>query len=289
MPEFTRWAGGQVGYLDTSDGRLAYRYWDEAGSAARTLLGIHGIGGNNDNYIALGEALKPDVAVYAIDLAGSGESGTPGDVASRDAHLRNLDTLAALIRARHPGARHYLAGFSLGVAYASVWLARNGNTCDGLILFAPPFRNIFKLPPHIEVAFRVLSRLAPSRRIRVARRSGDKVDARYRFEMDNDKFIRERTLRMLKVSADVVPAGERALSRVTIPTLIIHGDADTVAFPEGARLTYQRLGAADKTLHWIPGAKHDLYDVMSGIRSDEVKDEQRVLVIQKVREWLEEH
>ncbi|HLF28794.1 MAG TPA: alpha/beta fold hydrolase [Anaerolineae bacterium] len=289
MTEYSWWVGGQIGYLDTGDGRVAYRYWDEARQAPRTLLGIHGLGGNSENYIALGEALQPEVAVYAIDLAGNGESGTPGDVAGHTVHWRNLDALSAFIRAQHPQARRYLAGYSLGAAYAPAWVARNGRAVSGLILFAPPYRNVFKLPPHVAIAFQVLTRLMPRRYIRVVARSNQRIEPRYLFEMSSDKFIRARTLRALKASADIVPIGERALPHVTLPTLIVHGDADAVAKPDGARLAYARLGAADKTLAWIPGAQHDLYDVLSGVKNNAVSDEQRAQVIGVVREWLERH
>jgi len=289
MPEYSWWVGGQVEYLDTRDGRVAYRCWEESRLASKTLLGIHGLGGNNDNYIALGEALKPDVAVYAIDLAGNGESGTPGDVIDADVHFRNLDALSALIRARHPRARHYVAGYSLGAAYAPVWIARDGVEYDGLILFAPPYRSVFKLPLHVAIAFRVLSRVTPGRRISVRSRSQADVDPRYRFETSSEKFIPRRTLRSLRVAAEVVPQGERALPQVKLPTLIVHGDADPVALPEGARLAYERLGADDKSLRWIAGAEHDLYNVLGGVRSDDVSDAQRAQVIDSVRVWLKTH
>ena len=289
MPDYTWWSGGQVTYLDTPDGRLAYRYWEEARDATRTLIGIHGLGGNNDNYIALGEALKPGVAVYAIDLAGNGESGTSGDVADREAHLRNLDALSALIRARHPSARHYVAGYSLGAAYASVWIARHACTHSGMILLASPFRSVIRPPKHLEIVFRALAAIAPQRRIPVKFRSESGVDPRYVFETSGDKFIRTRTLRSLKVALDTLPAGERALPQITIPTLIVHGDADRVAPPEGARLAYDRLGAIDKTLRWIPNAQHDLHDVLSGIKRSDVSDAQRAPVIETVREWLDNH
>jgi len=291
MPEYTWWSGGQVEYLDTRDGRVAYRFWPESRSAKKTLLGIHGLGGNNDNYVALGEALKPEVAVYAIDLAGNGESGTRGDVESCEVHMRNLDTLADLIQARHASsdAAHFVAGYSLGAAYALAWVARNGQAVRGMILFAPPFRTVFHIPRVLDLAFRALSSLMPRYRVPTGIRAEDGLDPRYEFEMESDKFIRARTLRSLKISADMVPLGKRALPGITIPTLIVHGDADSVAFPESAALAYERSGAADKTLVWIPGAKHDLHDVLSGVRCSEVSDDQRAPVIAAVREWLDRH
>jgi len=289
MPEYTWWTGGRVEYLDTSDGRVAYRYWEESRRAPKTLLGIHGLGGNNDNFIALGEAFKPGVAVYAIDLTGNGDSGAPGDVAGRDVHLRNLDALSTLIRARHPDAKHYVAGYSLGAAYAPVWVVRNGRAFSGMILFAPPYRSPLRLPAHWRILFGALATIMPRRPVAIGNRSAGIVDARYRFTMSGERFVQKRTLRSLQVSADVVIAGERALRDVQVPTLIVHGGADAVARPEGARVAYHRLGAGDKTLHWVAGAQHDLYDVLSGIKRSDVSDEQRALVIRAVREWLEAH
>ncbi len=289
MPEYTWWTGGEVAHLDTTDGRVAYRFWDEARRATKTLIGIHGFGGNSDNYIALGEALKPDVAVYAIDLAGNGQSGTPGDVRDRAVHLGNLDALFALIRSRHPDARHFVAGYSLGAAYAPLWVTYNGHDFGGMILFAAPFSNVLSPPPRLRPVFNALATVAPTFRLRMEVRDEDAVDPRYVFAARSEGYIRKRTLRSLRVASDVVIEGRRALEHVMIPTLIVHGDADTVARPGGARIAHYRLGSTDKTLHWIPGAKHDLFDVLSGIKSDAVSDEQRALVIHRVRDWLAAH
>ena len=268
---------------------MAYRYWDEARQAAKTLIGIHGFGGNRDNYIALGEALKSDTAVYAIDLHGNGQSGQPGDTPDRALHFRDLEALLTLVRSRHPGARHYLAGYSLGAAYAALWTARRPNVFSGLILFAAPFSNVLTPPPKMRAVFSVWARLMPTFRLGLRVPTEDGIDPRYVFAAQQSDFISKRTLRSLKVSMDVVPDSRKALPHVTLPTLILHGDADPVAQPAGARLAYDGLGAEDKTLHWIPGAQHDLYDVVSGFKSSAVTDEQRALVIRPVRDWLERH
>jgi alpha-beta hydrolase superfamily lysophospholipase len=309
MPEFTWWTGGMIDSLDTPDGRLAYRYWKEAQRAPKTLIGIHGFGGQNDNYIGLGEALKPDVAVYAIDLAGNGESGTRGDVESRAVHLRNLETLSALVRARHPNAKHFVAGYSLGAAYAALWAAQSRaaesrvaqgwaaqdsaaqghQDFSGLILFAPPYRNVLTPPPAMRRIFNLWAAIMPTFRLRMDLRSDDSIDPRYVFAAQGERFIRRRTLRLLRVSMEVVAASKAALPDVKIPTLIVHGDADPVAHPGSARIAYYRIGASDKTLHWVRDAQHDLYDVLSGIKSSAVSDAQRALVVGPVRAWLETH
>jgi alpha-beta hydrolase superfamily lysophospholipase len=286
---FTHWSGGEVAFIDTADGRVAYRYWPEAQGASRTLIGIHGIGGNSDNYIAVGEALKPDVALYAIELTGNGQSGAPGDVKSIDVHFRNLDALWTRIQKRHAHARHYVAGYSLGAAYAPAWITRRHIAIAGLLLFAPPFHNAMMLSRPWSLIFRIVVRLMPHRRIYMGPRKNGYSDPRREYVALSDGFITHRTLRSLKVSSDMVAIGRRALREIRIPALIIHGDEDDLARPQGALIAFDALSSEDKTLQWVHGGNHYLYDVLNGIKDGHTTDAQRALVLQPMREWLERH
>jgi alpha-beta hydrolase superfamily lysophospholipase len=46
--------------------------------------------------------------------------------------------------------------------------------------------------------------------------------------------------------------------QITIPVLINHGEADTIASLSGAKALFDTLGAQDKTFHSYPGLKHEL-------------------------------
>lgn len=286
---FRDWQGGEVEFIDTANGRVAYRHWPKAQDASRILIGIHGIGGNSDNYIAIGEALKPDVAVYAIDLAGNGQSGTAGDVQSTDVHFRNLDALWALVQKRHAQARHYVAGYSLGAAYAPAWITRRRIATAGLLLFAPPFHSALMLSQPWSTIFALTVKLMPMRKIYMGPRRNGYSDPRFLHGVNSDRFISHRTLRSLKVSLDIVAIGQRALCDICTPTLIVHGDEDVIARPEGAQIAFDALAGDDKTLHWVCGADHYLYDVLHGIKDSKITDAQRGLVIQPVHDWLERH
>ena len=63
------------------------------------------------------------------------------------------------------------------------------------------------------------------------------------------------------------------------PTLILQGDSDKSANPEGTQMLMDALAAKDKTLTIIPGAGHVFM-------SDPSKREQ---VISAVKDWLEAH
>lgn len=51
-----------------------------------------------------------------------------------------------------------------------------------------------------------------------------------------------------------------AIATITLPSLIIHGDGDTLIPPEEGILLYNRLGSNEKTLRLIKGADHN--DIM---------------------------
>jgi alpha-beta hydrolase superfamily lysophospholipase len=49
-------------------------------------------------------------------------------------------------------------------------------------------------------------------------------------------------------------------ARITIPLLILHGDADTMASPEGSRFLFEHAGSADKALEIFPGLYHEIFN-----------------------------
>lgn len=66
--------------------------------------------------------------------------------------------------------------------------------------------------------------------------------------------------------------GEPHLKKLTVPSLVVQGTADTGVFPSDSRRIYDAIGCADKTLELIPGShyfedspkhRHDAADIMS--------------------------
>ena len=51
---------------------------------------------------------------------------------------------------------------------------------------------------------------------------------------------------------------ERHASQIQIPVIILHGSADKLSYPEGARIIYDRILSKDKTLKYYPGFYHEI-------------------------------
>ena len=48
--------------------------------------------------------------------------------------------------------------------------------------------------------------------------------------------------------------------KITLPLLILHGDADTMASPEGSRFLFEHAGSTDKALEIFPGLYHEIFN-----------------------------
>jgi dienelactone hydrolase len=77
--------------------------------------------------------------------------------------------------------------------------------------------------------------------------------------------------------------------RVEKSALVIYGEMDDEALPEGVKQLYEKLATNDKTLRSFAEADHYLYDtafIKMTPSYDPVKAEE---VVGTVREWLKAH
>lgn len=253
-----------------------------APSGSAPLVLLHGGGTDNAgiSWYRLMEPLSEDREVWAIDLPGFGGSidvppaGGPRELAAVVADvLRTLDAPPAIVfgvsmggdvalnlALEHPSA---VAGLVLiapgglvprmrnGAVQYSAWLA--AQLPDWLLVPASRFANRFvgtalraivkdpaTLPPEVVEEF-----------VREARhRRGGLAYGRY-----NQATLGRR--RMLNDLSDEV-------SRITVPTLIFHGEDDPIVDPDGSRRAAQRMPNARLVMqadcgHWTQLEAHDRF------------------------------
>jgi alpha-beta hydrolase superfamily lysophospholipase len=95
--------------------------------------------------------------------------------------------------------------------------------------------------------------------------------------MDADPLIADESQPTQTVAA-MVRADERlakALPRIELPVLILHGTLDRAAKPSGSQFFYDEAGSKDKTLKLYEGFFHDL-----------LNDQDKQLVMNDVLAWL---
>src|ERR1035437_6431335 len=207
---------------------LHVRHWTPKGEPWARVLIVHGIGEHSGRYERTGRLMsEAGLDVHAFDLRGHGLSG------GRRVYVRRWDDflddvgvqLAAL---REPGLPLVLLGHSMGALIALTYACSDRPAPDLLVLSAPPLRA--NVPGWQRVMAPILGRLAPT--VVLANPiTGDQLarDPAVGVAYFADPLVQPRST--TRLGAQLFAAMKRAgagLDRLRIPTLVIHGGADTL-------------------------------------------------------------
>ena len=254
--------------------RLSTRAWlpdDDRADALPGVLIVHGLGEHIGRYERLAEVLvDAGIAVHGFDLRGHGESdGRRAWVRDVADLIDDVRAMAAHGRAWHDGP-WALMGHSLGGLVALRAVQTGAVAPDALVLSSPLLRASPSLPAIIVRALVALARIAPglpATRLDANAMSRDLTEvAAYR----DDPAVSHAPVRLDTATA-MVTAAAAALAPdappLTLPTLVLHGLADTVTDPGGsAELVARNPGV---THHVEREGRHELFhDTCREIVSD---------------------
>jgi esterase/lipase/1-acyl-sn-glycerol-3-phosphate acyltransferase len=208
---------------------------DTAPGAVGVLL-IHGYSASPAEVLPLAHYLHAyGMTVYVVRLRGHGTS--PYDLQQQswqawyDSVLRGYYALRALSDVQFAG------GMSMGGALALYLAAQQVESLQGVFAVGAP----------IKLHNRYL-RLIP-----VAKAMRDFVRAEPENPRTNYTYQPLRAVWQLTQFIDVY---QEALSRVTLPVLLVQARGDTTVRPESAQLIYERLSSQDKRLLWKDIDRH---------------------------------
>jgi alpha-beta hydrolase superfamily lysophospholipase len=240
---------------------LATRSWDPEGSPRSVVMIVHGLGEHSGRYRHVAKLLTDrGHAVRAADLRGHGESE------GRRAHLESwdhyLDDVAAdLVIHRKPGVPLVLLGHSLGGLVALSYALSERPDPDLLVLSAPALDA--DLPKYKKVAARLLGRLVPKASLPTGLR-GDQLsrDPAVGERYFADPLVHTRTA--LSLGRQALLAGERCranLGALRVPTLVLHGGADTIVPPS---ISAPLAAVAGVERHVLAEFRHEIFNEEHG-------------------------
>ncbi|TVR92957.1 MAG: alpha/beta fold hydrolase [Trueperaceae bacterium] len=245
--------------------RLVTRAWlpdDDRSESRPSVLIVHGLGEHIGRYERLAEVLvDAGLAVHGFDLPGHGESE------GRRAWFRDVADLIDVVSVVATQLRTWnvgpwaLMGHSVG-GLVALRAVQTGSLSPDALVLSSPFLRASRMPPSIVVrALVALARIAPglpATRLDPSAMSRDPVEvAAYR----DDPAVSHAPVRLDTATA-MVTAGAAALSPdappLLLPTLVLHGLADTVSNPSGsAELVARNPGV---THHVEREGRHELFN-----------------------------
>jgi acylglycerol lipase len=243
--------------------KLLVRRWASPGPAWASVLIVHGIAEHSGRYELVGNRFAAaGLDVQAYDQRGYGASaGTRAYVDRWDQQLNDLAERLRIVRSDAAGRPVVLYGHSLGGLIALGYVLTDRAKPDILVLSAPAIEG--NVPDWKRTVARIMSRIAPRTRIPNAfdgallSRDRD-VAERYLTDPLNEHVTTAR------FGAEVLAEQARvqaSLTRLALPTLVIHGADDALVPPSASAPLGELTGV---TRREYPGIRHELHNEPEG-------------------------
>jgi alpha-beta hydrolase superfamily lysophospholipase len=224
---------------------------------------VHGLGEHVSRYAHVAEAFgKEGYATFGFDLRGHGRTGGPrGHFPSIEAVMQDIDLLFEQARKRYPGVPLLLYGHSLGGILVLYYGLQRKPDVKGVIATSSGLRTALENQPAKIMAAKVLGSLMPSASLpsgldaNAISRNKAVVDA-----YNGDPLVHDKvSLGFGKIMLGVTKWTLEHASEFPLPLLLMHGKADTIAFPEGSIQVASALKDKSTLILW-DDAFHELHN-----------------------------
>ncbi|HOH49540.1 MAG TPA: lysophospholipase [Candidatus Hydrogenedentes bacterium] len=249
----------------TGDGMELYaQQWvPESGIRARLVL-VHGFGDHSSRYAHVAAHFnRAGIAVHAYDQRGHGKSpGRRAYVSRFDDLLADLDAFLAWSGDSLAGAPLFLMGHSMGGMVLTRYAQTRAIGAAGLV-FSSPFLGFTDDVPQILLKLAgILSAVFPGLPVggvdnRGLSRLPDVVAAADADPLTFHGRVAARTGAQFYAT---IQAAEKDYGAISLPSLVLHGEADRVVPCAGGVRLFEGMGSGDKTLRLFPGGYHELWN-----------------------------
>lgn len=254
------------------------------------VLTIHGLSGAASDFWLLHERLPPrGFAVYGYELRGQGNDpdvSSRGDIRSSRQWLRDLETFHLLVKKRHPKAKVFWYGESLGSLIAFHTAAsrlRTSRDPDGIIMASPVAGLRMAVSDFKRWLMRTATTLAPRQRYTLGELAGvDEEKIRVTSTSTHGgqmaktpHHVESFTLRLLGEIGHLMDHNPGAAGRVHLPVLFLASPNDVMSSPDQVQTLFRQIDSEKKTLHWYTRSYHLL-----------LHDVQHEEVVEDILKWL---
>jgi lysophospholipase len=242
---------------------------------------LHGYGEHIARYDHVGKALAArGFSTRGVDFRGHGQSAGVRGHCQR--FVEYLDDIAGLI-ARCPERPLFLVAHSFGALSACEYLlVRGSEPLSGVVLSSPYFGLKLKVSPIKIAAAKLMSNIVPKLSLPSGLKGKDVTrDPELQKVYDADPLNNKNaTARWFTEATQAQEHVAAHAGEIRLPLLMMAGADDHVADPVVSKGIFERLGAADKTLSYLEGQYHEVFNEPAEIRRKN---------LDALCDWLESH
>jgi alpha-beta hydrolase superfamily lysophospholipase len=225
---------------------------------------VHGFGEHSGRYPNVVDYLLPrGYAVYGCDLRGHGRSpGQRGHIDGWEEYRGDVGAFLELIAEEEPGCPVFLLGHSMGALIVLDYVIRHPEGLAGTVLSSLPIDPVGVAKAHLVLIARLLSRLWPTFSLQVGLDTSalSRIPEVVRAYEEDPLVHGQASARWGTESLDIVEWLKAHAAELTIPTLVVHGEADRLDSLDGVRVLLQQAESTDKELRIYPGSYHEVHN-----------------------------
>jgi alpha-beta hydrolase superfamily lysophospholipase len=236
------------------------RWLPEREPRAAIML-VHGVGEHSGRYMRVVEPLvDAGYAVHTYDQRGHGRSeGRRVHISRWSEYRDDLATCIGMASEHAPGRPMVLYGHSMGSLVVLDYLLTRRDGLAGAIISGIATEPTGVGSPALIALARALSGVLPTFSVDLGiDASALSCDPGVAAAYSADPLVTGRaTVRWATEGLDTVERVKSGLGSFDLPLLVLHGGADPLDDPAGARALYDAAPNADKTLRIYPDARHE--------------------------------
>lgn len=269
-------------FAGVRDSAIYYQCWQPETECKAVLLIVHGLAEHSGRYMNVVNHFVPlGYAVYGLDHIGHGKSeGTRVYVGRFAEYTDTVKLYFDLIRLEHPDKPVFLVGHSMGGLIGALYLLEHQRELAGAVLSGPLVKMSDDLSPVVVFMGKLLSTLTPKAGLMALDAQGVSRDPAVVQAYINDPLVHTGKM-TARLAGELVAATQRITAeaaKITLPILIVQGSGDKLVNPAGAKLLYDTVSSADKTLKVYEGFYHEVFN-----------EPERAQVLNDVEAWLAAH
>ena len=270
----------EAGFTGAKGRRIFTQTWLPKGSPRDQVVIAHGYAEHSGRYDAVAQFLTArGFAVHALDHHGHGKSEGAPAVIERFAQAdADLDTLVDKVRADSGLATVKLIGHSMGGSLALNYALNHQEKLSGLVLSGPAIGG--RMARVTRWLLALISTFAPQRGTIALDANAVSRDPAVVANYVADPLVFRgkvpaRTAHEMFKAIHSYPA---RVGLLTLPCLLMHGEADALVSAKLAAPLFEGIGSADKTVRIWPGLFHEIFN-----------EPEREEVLGVTAHWLEAH
>ncbi len=273
----------QTGSFQSSDGlKIFTESWLPDGQVKAVVFIVHGLAEHIGRYAHVAERMNAGgYAVYGLDHRGHGKSdGLRAYFENFNQPVNDLKTAFDQAKTKHPGAKIFIYGHSLGSLLTLTWLLQNQSEVAGAIISGTTLDVESSQPKALLRLADIFNQIAPRMAITPLDSKWISRDPEEVRKYDTDPLVHRGNVRV-RMGYQLVHGSRDVKARLAdlkMPILIAHGGDDHICPPSGAPILHQGIGSPDKTLKVYDGMYHEVHNEIG-----------REAVLNDYVGWLDQH